>query len=102
LLCVFDITKHQNLEQRLDQTMLGYRQSLDLISIAVSIFDKNQKLIFYNEAFVQLFDLDEDFIKNLPSHSALLEKLRAAGKLPIIPDWQSWRADLFNIYSNLE
>lgn len=102
LLCVFDTTSQRNLEQRLDQTMLGYRQSLDFIPIAVSIFDKNQKLIFYNEAFIQLFDLDENFIKNLPSHSALLEKLRSEGKLPIIPDWQNWRSDLFNIYSNLE
>lgn len=102
LLCAFDCTKQKMLEQDLYQIKKGYKQNLDFIPIAISIFDNNHNLIFANEAFLQLFGLEENFIQKLPSHNAILEKLRSLDKLPIVSNWHEWRRELFKVYLKVE
>lgn len=102
LIYALDITEQYELEQKLTNNTLGYRESFNFLPIAISIFDKNQKLIFANQCFIKLFNVEEDFINNLPNHSSLFEELRTKNKLPLFTNWQEWRDDIFKIYSNFE
>ena len=60
----------------------AHRRTLDQLATGVAIFGSNQKLAFYNAAYRSLWDLDAGFLDQEPSDLAVLDRLRAARKLP--------------------
>jgi signal transduction histidine kinase len=68
----------------------------------VAIVDGDRKLQFYNQAFVGLWDLDIAFLESKPDNSELLERLRAAKKLPEPLNWKSWKDSALSVYRALD
>ncbi len=60
------------------------------------------KLQFYNQAFVALWELDIAFLEGRPDNSELLERLRAAKKLPDQLNWKSWKEAALSVYRALD
>ena len=72
------------------------------LQTAVAIFGPDRRLKSYNAAYRALFDLDAGFLDSAPEEAAILDRLRAARKLPEQADFRSWRADLFAAYRSVE
>jgi len=80
----------------------AHRRTLDQLSSGVAVFDDRRRLAFYNDSYRRLWDLDRAFLDNNPDDSSVLDRLRAARKLPEQPDFRAWKAKLHEAYRAVE
>jgi signal transduction histidine kinase len=80
----------------------AHRRTLDQLSSGVAVFDGQRRLAFYNDSYRRLWDLDRAFLDGNPEDSSVLDRLRAARKLPEQPDFRAWKAKLHEAYRAIE
>ncbi len=68
----------------------------------MAIFDGNQRLQFYNQAFQRLWDLDMGFLERKPDNGEVLDRLRAGGKLPEQLNWKQWKTSALSVYQAID
>ena len=66
------------------------------------MFDGQRRLAFYNDSYRRLWDLDRAFLDSNPDDSSVLDRLRAARKVPEQPDFRAWKARLHEAYRAVE
>jgi len=93
-----DVTEVAAAEARLQQHADAHADTLDKLQTAVAIFGKDQKLSFYNRAFVKLWGLPESFLDKHPSDGEIIDRLRDARRLPEQRDYQSWKRARLQLY----
>jgi signal transduction histidine kinase len=97
-----DATEVATLRAELHRVRDAHRRTLDELTTGVAIFDGSQRLTFYNTAYRGLWDLEPAFLDQGPTDSAVLDKLRAARKLPEEQDFRQWKAELYEAYRATE
>ena len=90
-----DISDLDRVRNDLQRQMEAHARTLDQLPTAVAIFDGKQRLAFHNAAYRQLWDLDQAFL-DPASDGEILDRLRAARKLPEQADFRSWKAGLLS------
>src|SRR4029078_13312636 len=83
-----DATEVATLRAELNRVRDAHRRTLDELTTGVAIFDGSQRLTFYNRAYRSLWDLEPAFLDQGPTDSVVLDKLRAARKLPEEQDFR--------------
>ncbi|MFM9153488.1 MAG: PAS-domain containing protein, partial [Methylocystis sp.] len=86
----------------LQQQMLSHVRTLDLLPTAVAIFGQDKRLIYYNDAYAKLWQIDVAFLEQKPSDGELLDWLRAKQRLPVESDYRSWKERMFSVYRSTE
>jgi signal transduction histidine kinase len=97
-----DATEAETMRSALARMVDAHRRTLDRLSTGVAMFDADQKLTFYNAAYLALWNLDAFYLDGGPTDSGLLEELRAARKLPEEQDFRQWKMQLHAAYRALE
>lgn len=97
-----DVTEVETMRAELVHLVEAHRRTLDQLSTPVAIFTAEQRLAFSNAAFRILWDLDPAFLEQGPTDAAILDRLRAARKLPEQADFRQWRAQLHEAYRAIE
>lgn len=97
-----DMSELEATRLALERQMEAHVRTLDELPTAVAIFDQQQRLTYSNRAFVDLFALDRAFLNGQPSNSAVLDQLRARGRLPEASDYREWKASLLAQYAASE
>ncbi|HVY56576.1 MAG TPA: PAS-domain containing protein [Xanthobacteraceae bacterium] len=97
-----DVTEAETMRAELARMNEAHRRTLDQLSTGVAMFDSNHRLVFYNSAYLQLWDLDPAFLEDAPSDSAVLDRLRIARKLPEQQDFRLWKSQLHAAYREVE
>ncbi len=69
------------------QAAVPYDRTLDRVATAVAIFNAQQQLVFFNEAYRKLWQLDEEWLKTRPTEGAVLDRLRELGRLPQVVNY---------------
>jgi signal transduction histidine kinase len=90
------------LREQLVRMAEAHRRTLDQLSSGVAVFDGQRRLAFYNDSYRRLWDLDRAFLDSNPDDSSVLDRLRAARKLPEQPDFRAWKAKLHEAYRAVE
>ncbi len=80
----------------------AHRRTLDQLSSGVAVFDARRRLAFYNDSYRTLWDLDPAFLDGHPDDSSVLDRLRAARKLPEQADFRAWKTKLHEAYRAVE
>ncbi|MGA7676608.1 MAG: PAS-domain containing protein [Rhizomicrobium sp.] len=93
-----DVTEVVAGEARLQQHIDAHTDTLDKLATAVAIFDRDQKLSFYNRAFAKLWNLAETWLDTHPGDGEVLDRLREARKLPEQRDYQAWKRERLALY----
>ncbi|HWD48352.1 MAG TPA: PAS-domain containing protein, partial [Rhizomicrobium sp.] len=93
-----DVTDISNAEAKLQQQVDANADILDKLATAVAIFGRDQKLTFYNRAFVRLWKLPEQWLDTHPGDGEMLDRLREARKLPEQRDFQAWKRQRLSLY----
>jgi signal transduction histidine kinase len=88
------------IEKQQEPQPLTYDRSLDRVATAVAIFNAQQQLVFFNEAYRRLWRLDEEWLKSRPTESAVLDRLRELGSLPQVVNYAEWRSKILSRYSD--
>ena len=94
-----DVTEIVGAEARLQQHADAHAATLDTLQTAVAIFGRDQKLTFYNKAFVKLWGLPETFLDRHPGEGDILDRLRDMRRLPEQRDYQAWKRARMALYA---
>jgi signal transduction histidine kinase len=97
-----DASEAEGLHAALVRMADAHRRTLDQLSSGVAVFDGQRRLAFYNDSYRRLWDLDRTFLDNHPDDSSVLDRLRAARKLPEQADFRGWKAKLHEAYRAIE
>jgi signal transduction histidine kinase len=89
-----DVTALENAKRDVDEQSAAHVRTLDQMPTAVALFDRAQRLAFFNRAFNELWQLDPRFLASQPTDMELLDRLRADGKLPEQSDFRAWKQGL--------
>jgi signal transduction histidine kinase len=93
-----DMTDVAAAEAKLQQHVDAHVDTLDKLATAVAIFSKEQKLTFFNRAFIRLWGLPEEWLERHPSDGEIMDRLRDARKLPEQRDYQGWKKGRLALY----
>ncbi len=93
-----DVTDVAAGEAKLQQHIDAHTDTLDKLATAVAIFGPDQKLHFYNRAFVKLWDVPEKWLDKHPRDGDILDRLREERKLPEQRDYHGWKRERQQLY----
>jgi signal transduction histidine kinase len=97
-----DLSETAALRDELDRQATSHARTLDQLSTAVAIFDRSKRLIFYNSAYRQIWQLDAGFLDSQPTDGEVLDRLRSRRLLPEQADFRNWKAQLMNAYQAVD
>lgn len=97
-----DVSEVENMRAELAHMTEAHRRTLDQLPTAVAIFSAGQRLTFSNAAYRDLWELPAGFLDQHPTDTDILERLRAARKLPEQLDFRQWRNQLHEAYRAIE
>ncbi|RIJ13862.1 PAS domain-containing sensor histidine kinase [Henriciella mobilis] len=97
----FDVTEEEAAREDLNRHVKAHDETLNHVADGVAIFGPDRKLTFYNRAFAAMWDLEEGFLLDSPSHGELLDKLRERRRLPARADYAEWRANELSHYLDI-
>ncbi|WP_306252325.1 PAS domain-containing sensor histidine kinase [Parvularcula sp. IMCC14364] len=94
-----DITKLDKAQEDLKRHQNAYRKTLNQMPSAVAVFSSAQQLDYYNQAFLELWKLDDADLRTRPYHGELLDKLHQKSRLPAWADYNKWKEDQLTLYT---
>ena len=97
-----DISELEAVRADLQRQMRAHVRTLDQLPTAVAMFDAKQRLVFHNAAYRRLWGLDQAFLDARPTDGEILDRLRAARKLPEQADFRTWKAGVLASYGAVE
>lgn len=97
-----DMSEIEAIRAEQERTLRNHAETLDQLNTAVAIFDAEEKLRFFNQAFQKLWDLDTAFLGSAPDNTIFLDRLRSDGKLAEQPEWRKWKEALLAAYRSTE
>lgn len=77
---VRDITREEDLRQSLEDHIRSHNGVLEHLKTAVAVFDMETRLQFYNTSFLNLWDLEEEWLDGSPTYAHFLDILREIGR----------------------
>ncbi|WCR58128.1 transcriptional regulator [Wolbachia endosymbiont of Ctenocephalides felis wCfeJ] len=84
-----DVSDTEELRVRLDGYLTTQKSLLEELPIAVTIYSKNQKLKFFNNAFVKAFQFDTKLLASYPTYHEVMFYLFESKKLLKQEDFQT-------------
>lgn len=97
-----DVSEIASVREEYERMVRSHAETLDQLNTAVAIFDTDQKLRFYNQAFQKLWELEPGFLASAPDNTLLLDRLRSAGRIAEQPEWRRWKENLLTAYRAIE
>lgn len=93
-----DVTDLETAQGELARQIGAYDRTLHRVETAVAIFNREQQLVFFNEAFEKLWSLDAHWLSTRPSDGAILDRLREIGVLQPVVSHRDWKAQVQACY----
>jgi signal transduction histidine kinase len=87
----YDITRQEELQTRLKREAAAHAEVLERLGTAIAIFGPDTRLVFFNTAFAELWDLSLDWLQEQPTFATLLDALRAERRLPEVADFPAYK-----------
>jgi signal transduction histidine kinase len=73
-------------------------RSFDRLATAFAVFDRSQRLTHFNQAYVELWQLDAEWLATHPRDGEVLDRLRQARRLPEKADYREWKKSWLSAY----
>jgi signal transduction histidine kinase len=81
-------------------SMETHFRSFDRLATAFAVFDANQRLAHYNQAYVDLWQLDPEWLATHPRDGEILDRLRQARRLEERADYRDWKRSWLSAYGS--
>lgn len=96
-----DVTKVSELETELQRHINAHHEVLENLGSPITIYGADQRLEFYNRAYVRLWDHEEDFLASKPTFSEILEDLRTRRRAPEQVDFLRYKRERTALFTSL-
>lgn len=98
---VNDITPLQEALDEIQRNNEAHDAVLEHLKTAIAIFDENTRLKYYNVSFVNLWDLDVNWLDGSPTYTQFLDVLREKRKLPEKRIFEKYRKSELENFTDL-
>jgi len=75
-------------------------RSFDRLATAFAVFDAHQRLAHFNQAYVDLWQLDAKWLSGRPRDGEILDRLRQSRSLPEKADYRDWKRSWLAAYGS--
>jgi signal transduction histidine kinase len=96
-----DRTKTEELQQDLKRYRTTTTELMGQLNTAIAIFDPNQQLDFYNQAFCDLWQLQDIWLDTNPMLGEMLDVMREQRRLPEQADFQHFKQSWLDMFTDL-
>jgi PAS domain-containing protein len=97
----YNNTREEELETDLKRYQSSNRELLGQLRTAIAIYSSDERLEFYNSAFAQLWDLDDQYLNTHPRLGDIMEKLRQTRHLPEQADFRRFKQSWLDMFTGL-
>ena len=97
-----DVTALEDAEKELERHISAHASTLNKLDTAIAIFGPDQKLNFFNSAYVALWKFEEKWLQSRPTDGEILDALRAQRNLPEQVNYREWRERQLAVYTILD
>jgi signal transduction histidine kinase len=73
-------------------------RTFDRLATAFAVFDSTQRLAHYNQAYVDLWQLDSTWLETRPRDGEILDRLRQARRLEERAEYRAWKQEWLSLY----
>lgn len=87
----YDITELKEIRSEIKRLIHAHDEVLAHLSTAVAVFDSEGNLQYYNQAYIELYNFSEFFLKSYPRFDEILEDLRHRRQLPEFADFPAYK-----------
>lgn len=98
---LIDISEQDKIKRNLKQHQNAHLEILGALGTAFAVFGSDCKLIFYNQAFQNLWGLDESWLDDHPAYGSFLDWLREKRLLPEVPDYLYYKNEEQKMFSSI-
>ena len=98
---LYDMTELDIAKRTFKIHQTAHLEVLSTLGTAFAIFDTDQKLIFNNKSFLNLWNLPPDFTSSSPTYSEYIEKIRNLRMLPEVSDFKTYKNNELNLFNTL-
>ena len=96
-----DHTAVEEAEAELVRHIAGHEEVLQSLGTAIAIYGPDESLQFFNNAYLQLWRLDEGWLRTKPRLGEVLEELRLRQRLPEVADFPAYKAEILKLFTSL-
>ncbi len=96
-----DMTVTQELQDELQRHIGAHHEVLENLATPITIYGADQRLEFYNRAYIRLWDHSEEFLAGKPNFGEILEDLRARRRAPEQVDFQRYKKERLALFTTL-
>lgn len=96
-----DLTELESVEKELRLTIQAQTDILNQLSSPVAIYASDTRMIFFNTAYVTMFNQDANWLSTNPTLSEIMEHLRNTRKLPEYTDFRAHREGRMKLFNSL-
>jgi signal transduction histidine kinase len=79
-------------------SMETHFRSFDRLATAFAVFNANQRLAHFNQAYVDLWQLDPEWLATHPKDGEILDRLRQERRLEERADYRDWKRSWLSAY----
>jgi signal transduction histidine kinase len=99
---VIDIAPLEHVQDALSRQSEAHARTLDRVVTAVAVYNTDQRLSFYNQAFKDLWQLDQLWLESRPELGEVFDHLRQRRLMPEQADYRKWRAEQLKVFETSE
>ena len=96
-----DITNEENHEEILNKQNETNLHLMNQLTDPVTIYAQDGSLVFFNMAFKKFASMDEEYLKEKPNESDILDTMRYKDLIPTQINFSEWKKKQLNIYKTL-
>jgi signal transduction histidine kinase len=96
-----DQTDLEAAQTELQRHIAAHATVLEHIAVAIAIYGPDRRLAFFNTAFAQLWQLEEDWLSTHPLVEEVMDRLRERRRLPEVADFRAFRRHLLTQFTSL-
>jgi signal transduction histidine kinase len=96
-----DLTDVESAQAELARHIAAHAEVLEHIASAIAIYGPDSRLAFFNTAFAELWNLEEDWLVTEPTFDEVLERLRERRRLPEYADFRAFKRERQQMFTSL-
>ena len=96
-----DITDLDEFKHHFEQHQNAHLEILGALGTAFAVFDSKYRLSFYNNAFKDLWRIDNEWLEKRQTYSSFLDNLRERRLLPEVPDYPFFKGEEQKMFNNI-
>ena len=97
----FDHTELENIQSELSRLAAGQEVILQSLGTAIALYGPDHSLQFFNNAYMQLWGLEEAWLRTNPPMGEVLEELRDKRRLPERADFPAFKQAQLDRFTSL-